>query len=51
MLPMLAVPALKMLLEASPKPVKPDSGYGITVGGKYEGSVAIMESGRKELRR
>jgi tetratricopeptide (TPR) repeat protein len=28
--------AVKMLLEAAPKPVKPDSGYGITVGGKYE---------------
>ncbi|MGH8832954.1 MAG: hypothetical protein ACREXV_17990, partial [Polaromonas sp.] len=28
--------AMKMLLEASPKPVKPDSGYGVTVGGKYE---------------
>lgn len=28
--------ALKMLLEAAPKPVKPDGGYGIAVGGKYE---------------
>ena len=25
-----------MLLSASPKPVKPDSEYGIAVGGKYE---------------
>lgn len=28
--------AVKMLLEAAPKPVKPDGGYGIAVGGKYE---------------
>jgi tetratricopeptide (TPR) repeat protein len=28
--------AVKMLLEVSPKPVKPDGGYGIAVGGKYE---------------
>ena len=28
--------AVKMLLEASPKPVKPDGAYGIAVGGKYE---------------
>src|SRR5437867_286781 len=27
---------MKMLLEAAPKPVKPDGGYGIIVGGKYE---------------
>ena len=28
--------AVKMLLEAAPKPVKPDGAYGIAVGGKYE---------------
>jgi hypothetical protein len=28
--------ALKMLLEEAPKPVKPDGGYGIAIGGKYE---------------
>lgn len=28
--------AVKMLLEVAPKPVKPDSEYGIAVGGKYE---------------
>jgi tetratricopeptide (TPR) repeat protein len=28
--------AVKMLLEPSPKPVKPDSAYGIALGGKYE---------------
>ena len=28
--------AVKMLLEASPKPVKPDGAYGIAMGGKYE---------------
>lgn len=27
---------VKMLLGAAPKPVKPDGGYGIAVGGKYE---------------
>ena len=28
--------AVKMLLEKAPKPVKPDSGPGVLVGGKYE---------------
>lgn len=28
--------AVKMLLGAAPKPVKPDGAYGIAVGGKYE---------------
>lgn len=28
--------AVKMLLEAAAKPVKPDGAYGIAVGGKYE---------------
>jgi tetratricopeptide (TPR) repeat protein len=28
--------AVKMLLEAAPKPVKPDGGYGIAMGGRYE---------------
>ena len=28
--------AVKMLLEAAPKPVKPDGAYGIAVGGRYE---------------
>jgi hypothetical protein len=28
--------AVKMLLEKAPKPVKPDSGDGMLVGGKYE---------------
>jgi tetratricopeptide (TPR) repeat protein len=28
--------AVKMLLEKTPKPVKPDSGPGVLVGGKYE---------------
>lgn len=28
--------AVKMLLQDSPKPVKPDGDYGIAVGGKYE---------------
>ncbi|ABE46715.1 conserved hypothetical protein [Polaromonas sp. JS666] len=28
--------AVKMLLDAAPKPVKPDGAYGIAVGGKYE---------------
>ncbi len=28
--------AIKALLAATPKPIKPDGGYGIEVGGKYE---------------
>ncbi len=35
--------AMKMLLERAPKPVKPDSGYGIAVGGKYEAWLYVHE--------
>ena len=35
--------AVKMLLERAPKPVEPDSGYGIAVGGKYEAWLYVDE--------
>lgn len=35
--------AVKMLLEAAPKPVKPDGGYGIAMGGKYEAWLYVSE--------
>jgi tetratricopeptide (TPR) repeat protein len=35
--------ALKMLMEAQLKPVKADSGYGITLGGKYEAWLYVSE--------
>ena len=35
--------AVKLLLERAPKPVEPDSGYGIAVGGKYEAWLYVSE--------
>ena len=35
--------AVKMLLEAAPKPVKPYGGYGVAVGGKYEAWLYVNE--------
>jgi hypothetical protein len=35
--------ALKMLLGPEPKPVKPDSDYGIAIGGKYEAWLYVRE--------
>jgi hypothetical protein len=35
--------ALKMLLGPEPKPVKPDSDYGISIGGKYEAWLYVRE--------
>ncbi len=35
--------AVKLLLARAPKPVEPDSGYGIAVGGKYEAWLYVSE--------
>ena len=35
--------AMKMLLEAAPRPVKPDNAYGVAVGGKYEAWLYVNE--------
>jgi len=35
--------AVKMLMETSPKPVKPDGDYGIALGGKYEAWLYVSE--------
>ncbi len=35
--------AVKMLMQAFPKPVKPESDYGITPGGKYEAWLYVSE--------
>ena len=35
--------AVKLLLQRSPKPVEPDSAYGVSVGGKYEAWLYVSE--------
>lgn len=35
--------AVKMLVSVTPKPVKPDNGYGVAIGGKYEAWLYVQE--------
>ena len=34
---------VKMLMEVAPKPVKPDNGFGVALGGKYEAWLYVRE--------